>query len=323
MRIIQASQYAEEMNNIAEPALLSIRTSGMMPVKDAKDGEGIYYEIYKTPGAKGAIVLSHGFSENTEKLKEVIYYMVEQGYRVYAVDHRGHGRSFRQSHHPNLANIRRFSDYVEDLHQFVSLIVKTDTDLPLYLYGHSMGGGIAAAYIESYPQDFRKAVLSSPMLKLYLPFPEPVTRLFTGSMCLIGRGDTFGPGQSPYTGLEPFDNSSSANEARFDYYQQKKLANKEFQISATSYSWIYHSVKAIAKIRSAPACAKIRIPVLILRCSADSLIDPKGLDQFAAHTAGCRIVDFDNSRHEIYNSDDSVIAVYYETIFSFLQDQPS
>ena len=318
MRIISAANYSEEMQNTVEPALESIRETGIMPVKDAKSGEGIYYEIYKTPGAKEAVVMSHGFSENTEKIKEVIYYMVEKGYRVYAVDHRGHGRSFRESHHPNLVNLHDFNDYVEDLHQFVSLIVKTDTDLPLFIWGHSMGGGIAATYIEKYPHDFQKAVLSSPMLKLILPLPETITRVFCGLNCLIGRGDTFGPGQGPYKGLEDFKGSSSANKSRFDYYQSKKLAHPEFQISANSYGWIYHSIVAIAKTRSRKACSRVQIPVLILRCTNDALIDPTGLDQFANFTPNTRIIDFDNSRHEIYNSDDSVVAAYLDAIFSFL-----
>lgn len=319
MQIIKAANFAEEMKNTVEPALDAIKTSGIMPVKDAPEGQGIYYDIYKTPNATAAIVMSHGFSENAEKLKEVIYYMVEQGYRVYAVDHRGHGRSFRQSHHPNLANLHSFYDYVEDLHQFVSLIVKTDTNLPLFIWGHSMGGGIAAVYIEKYPDDFKKAVLSSPMLKLKLPMPEWVTRFFSGLVCLIGRSDTFCPGQGEYKGFETFEGSSSSNEARFNYYQHKKASTPAFQISATSYGWIHHSLVAITRARSKRACAKIKIPVLILRCTQDALIDPAGLDQFAKNTRKCRIVDFDNSRHEIYNSDDAVIAAYYNTIFSFLK----
>ena len=319
MRIISAANYAEEMQNTVEPALASIASSGIMPVKGAPEGKGIYYEIYKTPNASKAVVMSHGFSENTEKIKEVIYYMVEKGYRVYAVDHRGHGRSLRESHHPNLVNLHSFDDYVEDLHQFVSLIVKTDTTLPLYIWGHSMGGGIAAAYIEKYPNDFKKAVLSSPMLKIKLPLPEPVTRAFAGAVCLIGKSDTFGPGQSGYKGYENFEGSSSSNEARFNYYQKKKYEHPEFQISANSYGWIYHSIAAIAKVRSKRACGKITIPMLVLRCAQDALIDPTGLDQFVRNTANARIVDFDNSRHEIYNSDDNVIAAYYDTIFSFLE----
>ena len=320
MQILQAANFDEEMRTIADPVLDPIRKTGIMPVKDAPKGEGIYYEIYATKNAKAAMVMSHGFSENTVKIKEIIYYMVAQDYMVFAVDHRGHGRSFRQSPHPNLVHLNNFNDYIEDLHQFVSLIVKTETSLPLFIFGHSMGGGIAAGYIERYPDDFKKAVLSSPMLKLHLPFPERITRVITGVKCLIGQGDTFGPGQGPYKGLEDFEGSSSSNRARFDHYQRLKKDNPPFQISANSYGWIYHSICAIAKIRSRSACARIKIPVLILRCEEDALIDPTGLDQFADHTADCRIIDFNNCRHEIYNSDDHIISAYYDAIFTFLGD---
>ena len=43
---------------------------------------------------------------------------------------------------------------------------------------------------------------------------------------------------------------------------------------------------------------------------------------FAGYCADCRLIDFDNSRHEIYNSDDSVLSVYYGEIFAFLKDMP-
>ena len=320
MRILSSAGYKEEMKTIVLPALAPIHSSGIMPVEEAPEGEGIYYDRYETPNAKAAIVVSHGFSENAEKLKEVIYYMVESGYRVYAVDHRGHGRSFRQSHHPNLANIRAFDDYVEDLHRFVSLIVKTETKLPLFIYGHSMGGAIAASLIEKYPHEFKKAVLSSPMLKLLLPVPEWATVFISGLKILTGKGDTFGPGQRPYEGLEEFEASSSSNEARFNYYQKIKAARSEFQISATSFAWIHHSVRAIKKIRSKAACSKVCIPVLILRCREDALIDPAGPDEFAANTPKTVVLDFDECRHEIYNSDDDVLSRYYEEIFRFLAD---
>ena len=76
MQILHAASYEEEMRTIADPLLDSIRTSGIMPVKGAPEGEGIYYEIYATKDAKAAMVMSHGFSENTVKNKEIIYYMV-------------------------------------------------------------------------------------------------------------------------------------------------------------------------------------------------------------------------------------------------------
>lgn len=318
MNLLSEKNFSEDMKNIVEPMLASIHSSGIMSRKNADDGAGIYYDIYKTPNAKGAIIMSHGFSESAEKLKEIIYYMVQMGYEVYAVDHRGHGRSFRESSHPNLVTVNNFYDYVYDLHDFVSLIVKTETTLPLYLFGHSMGGAISAIYIEKYPNDFKKAILSSPMLKLKLPVAEPLTRLYSGFMCLIGKGNTFGPMQKPYEGFESFEGSSASNEARFNYYQNKKATIPTFQLCAFSYNWLYRSLVAIKKARSKRACAKVKIPALVFICNDDALIDPKGPTEFVKNTETASLIAFSGCRHEIYNSDDNVIAEYYRDLFDFL-----
>lgn len=320
MKLLSAETFKDEMTNTVEPMLNSIHSCGIMPRRETGEGCGIYYDIYKPLNATAAIVISHGFSESAEKFKEVIYYMVQMGYEVYAVDHRGHGRSFRQSHHPNLVFINSFNDYVEDLHDFVSLVVKTETKLPLYLFGHSMGGAVAAIYIEKYPSDFKKAILTSPMLKLKLPIPELITRIYSGAICLVGKGDTFGPMQEPYKGYESFEGSSASNEARFDYYQSKKASTEEFQLCALSYGWLYHSVTAIAKARSKRACSRITIPVLVLICNDDALIDRSGPEQFVNNTESASLSVFSECRHEIYNSDDGVIAEYYKKIFDFLAD---
>jgi len=319
MNIFTSNQLAEQMHEVAEPALAQIHTSGIMQLEDAPGGSGIYYDKYATENAVSCVVISHGFSETAEKFKEMIYYLVSNGYMVYAIDHRGHGRSYRLSSHPCLVHVKHFYDYVEDLHRFVTTVVQAETDLPRYLIGHSMGGAVSATIIEKYPDDFSKAVLSSPMVKLLFPMPTFAVRLISGFMCAIGRSNTFGPGQHPYQGYESFEESASMNEARFDYYQAKKASTKEFQLSAFSYGWLYTSVRTIAKTRSLKECSKITIPVLVFRSGHDTLIDPSGIDEFVKNTPSARLVDVENSRHEIFNSDDEVTAAYYETIFEFFK----
>ena len=39
-------------------------------------------------------------------------------------------------------------------------------DAPLFLFGHSMGGCVSALFLEKYPDTFKAAVLTSPMLKM-------------------------------------------------------------------------------------------------------------------------------------------------------------
>ncbi len=318
MTIIPSATLIEEMKTKIEPMLYQLRESGVLQLPDAKEGEGLYYDHYHTKNARGVIVCCHGFTESAEKFLEIIYYMVTEGYEVYAVDHRGHGRSYRQAKHPNLVTVHDFYDYIDDLHLLITKIVQPATQLPLYLFGHSMGGGIVAGYVEQHPDVCRKAVLSSPMLKLTFSMPVPIVTLISAFNCLIGRIDSFGPNQKPYAGYEPFEFSASSNEERFRYYQEKKASREELQLCACSFGWLYHSIKGIAKIRSAAEGKKVTVPILIERCVSDELIDPTGIDEFAANTPHTTVIDHDRCRHEIYNSDDDVIAAYYNEIFEFL-----
>jgi len=58
-----------------------------------------------------------------------------------------------------------FLDYVEDLKLFISHIKEINNEKPLILYGHSMGGSIAARYALTYQDDIDALVLSSPAFK--------------------------------------------------------------------------------------------------------------------------------------------------------------
>ena len=86
--------------------------------------------------------------------------MYEAGYSVYMNEHRGHGYSDGKTSDCGMVTINDFNTYVYDLHKFVEEVVHIkEKGNSLYLYAHSMGGGIAAMYLEKYPADFCKAVL--------------------------------------------------------------------------------------------------------------------------------------------------------------------
>ena len=83
----------------------------------------------------------------------------ERGYAVYALDHRGHGRSGGER-----ANIERFQYVVSDLGTFVGRAQRQHPDAPVFLLGHSMGGAIALACVVRNPGGLKGLVLSAPAL---------------------------------------------------------------------------------------------------------------------------------------------------------------
>jgi len=311
MNYIIANDYENMMKTIAEPALEKIHSSGI-------HANGIYYDSYKITDPKATIIVSHGLTESGEKFKEVIYYFIQMGYSVYAVDHRGHGRSIREVEDSSLVHIERFDKYAEDLHDIIHDIVMKECEGPYYLYGHSMGGAISIRYLEKYPEDITKTVLSSPMTKILLkPLTERAAMTIAKGMCLAGHDKDYGPGQHPFLPGEKFEESASSNEARFRYYTNKRESTKEFQLSGSSYKWIIEAIKATRRLRSKKECEKIKTKVLLFESTNDTYVDHNGHKMFLNGLHEAEHAVMKNTKHEIYNSDDDIIKEYIERIEKF------
>jgi len=108
---------------------------------------------------RAVVVISHGLAEHGGRYAELAARLVSSGYAVYALDHRGHGRSTGER-----ANIDRFAYVVSDLSAFVGRAQQQHPDAPVFLLGHSMGGAIALDCALRYLGSLRGLVLSAPAL---------------------------------------------------------------------------------------------------------------------------------------------------------------
>ena len=105
------------------------------------------------------LVVSHGLAEHGGRYAAVAAELVDRNCAVYALDHRGHGRSGGPR-----ANIERFEYVVSDLGTFIGRAQRQHPGVPVVLLGHSMGGAIALACALRYEDVLRALVLSAPAL---------------------------------------------------------------------------------------------------------------------------------------------------------------
>lgn len=219
-RVLQEKNYAERMQNGVEPYLAAHAEEFYW---ERESGHPIHVLRYRAFRPRGVVVISHGFTENAEKYKEIVYYFIKEHFHVYLPEHCGHGKSYRLVEDPSLVYVDSYHRYVEDL-LFVARKAKAEAcGLPLVLYSHSMGGGIAAAAAAKAPHLFRKVVLSSPMIRPLtgkVPFAD--AKRIAAFACATERGTQYVVGQKPYQGIENFKQSSSLSRPRFLYYQQKR-----------------------------------------------------------------------------------------------------
>lgn len=108
---------------------------------------------------RAVVAISHGLGEHSGRYAELASRLVAERYAVYALDHRGHGRSSGVR-----ANIGRFDWLVTDLSTFVGRASKQHPGAHVFLVGHSMGGAVAFASALRLQHALTGVVLSAPAL---------------------------------------------------------------------------------------------------------------------------------------------------------------
>lgn len=122
------------------------------------DGLSLYEQRWLPAGESRAVVLLvHGFTEHSGRYARVAGELNRQGYAVYAMDLRGHGKS-----EGDRVFVRTFDDYLADLDQFLGRVRQRESDKPLFLFGHSMGGTIVGLYAARRQPQVNGVVLSAP-----------------------------------------------------------------------------------------------------------------------------------------------------------------
>ena len=127
-------------------------------------GLQLFYSCQKSKiAAKGVVIIAHGYGEHSGRYNHFVDYLTEEGFTVYAFDHRGHGKSegFR-------ADVVRFTDYVKDLATFVDLVLLEEPTLPLFLFGQSTGAVIVTIYAAEHKEKIRGLITSA----IYIKDPE-------------------------------------------------------------------------------------------------------------------------------------------------------
>ena len=213
---ISEDNYAYEMKQIVEPYLNNLESNGYI---EGQEGIDIFYKKYILEDSIGSIVISHGFTEVIDKYNEIIYYFLNNGYSVFAMEHRGHGRSGYLGKDTSQIYVKDYNYYILDLKKFIDEIVVPDSgDKDLFLFAHSMGGGIAAKFLQDYPEYFDAAVLTGPMMEVNTgSFPKFIARPITWVMTNLGLGYSYAAGEEPYTDEYDFEGASTSSEARYSY----------------------------------------------------------------------------------------------------------
>jgi len=290
---------------------------------EREPGKKIHCMYFQADMPEGVVVISHGYTETIEKYTEVIYYFLKKQYSVWMHEHCGHGFSYRLTDDFSLVHVDYFSRYIRDLVFVAREARQKAAGLPVYLYAHSMGGGIGAAAAAKAPELFDKIVLSSPMIRpLTGGVPWRISRDIAAIKCFVGKNGSYVAGQHPYTGKDTFEESCATSEARFNYYNRKRTKEVHFQTCAASYGWL-HGADTLNRYLQQEAWKHICVPVLLFQAAHETVVSVTEQKIFVEKInrngrVKAALVVIPGAKHEIFNSQNDVLAGYWEKVFDFI-----
>ncbi len=235
-------------------------------------GVRIWYQWWRSAAPKAAVVVVHGLGEHSGRYGNIVHCLVPQGYAVYALDHRGHGRSGGPRGH-----IDRFADLTADLERLIAQVKAAEPVLPVFLLGHSLGAAIALQYALERPQGLAGLIVSSPALRR--KFAVPAYKLLLGRL-LSGIWPTF----SMHSGL-PAAQLSHDPQVGAAYVADPLVHDIATARFFTEVTDTMESILANA--------ASLRLPLLVLMSDDDPLVDSGAMRSFFARASSA-----DKTRHE-------------------------
>ena len=229
-----------------------------------KDGVNIYYKDWGPKEAQ-PIVFHHGWPLSADDWDNQMLFFLAEGYRVIAIDRRGHGRSDQVSEGHDMDH------YASD----ASAVVES-LDLRNAVHvGHSTGGGQVARYVAKYGQPqgrVAKAVLVSSVPPLMV------------------KTDA-NPGGTPVEVFDGFRKALAANRAQFyldvasgPFYgfnregadvSQGTIQNWWRQGMIGSAKAHYEGIKAFSETDQTEDLKTITVPVLVMQGDDDQVVPYK------------------------------------------------
>ncbi len=128
------------------------------------DDKTIFYYKWlsnKNAPLKGIIQISHGVGEHAGRYQPIAKVLQNEGYHVYANDHRIHGKSAKSDAFLGFYDgDNYFSDAINDMRQLTEIIKEEHPNKKIILFGHSMGSLLSREYVTLYGKDLEALILS-------------------------------------------------------------------------------------------------------------------------------------------------------------------
>lgn len=201
---------------------------------DSSTGKNKLHARMCVPDAepKAIVQIMHGIAEYIERYDDFMMFLASNGFIVVGDDHLGHGKSIEKEEQKGFFADENGWEYAVCDEEILRLAMKNNyPELPMVVFGHSMGSFLARTHLIKYPGAFDAAIISG-----------------TGNQgkALVTGGLTMG---NMVVGLKgPHYYSDFLNNLAFGSY------NKIYENAKTTHDWLTRDEEVVAKYIADPLC---------------------------------------------------------------------
>lgn len=243
----------------------------------------IYAKEWTPTNPKAVICLVHGLGEHINRYDHFAEYFGNHGFVTIGNDHHGHGQSGgKRGHVPD------YEAFMEEVSQLVVNATERHPDLPIILYGHSMGGNLSLNYVLKRHPKIAGLVVTGPHIQL-----PKAAQPSTGLMMMARIMNKIFPSLQQPNGLDV--NNISTDPLEVKKYQNDPLVHDKISMRT-----------ALSLIEKADFldnyAGKMPIPTLLMHGAEDKITSPQGTINFAKRVQGDVTFKLWNGMvHEIHN----------------------
>ena len=226
------------------------------------------------------VIMVHGHGEHILRYEHWAELFNRNNIGFTGVDLPGHGRSDGKRGHVSGEAV---------LNEMIDIMIresaKTFGSLPVFLYGHSLGGVIVLNYLLKKNPKIKGAIVTSPALKLAF---EPGK----AKLALAAVMKTIMPGLIQPTGL-PVEYLSHDKRV-VEKYVNDPLVHGKISVGLF-HAWMNSSAFSLSH------ASDLKLPLLLVHGSDDKVCSPQGSNEFAGKTGLAEIRIWEGGYHELHN----------------------
>ena len=258
----------------------------------SKDGLKIATFSNHFKSEKGVMIITHGMGEHSMRYMEMVDFFTNVGYTVISFDIRGHGLSEgKRGHSPG------YEFLMDDIERVYTQVKKDYPSLPIFLFGHSMGGNLILNFLLRKPNSICGAIVTGAYLKL--GFEPPKWKIILAKL-----SSSIWPTLSQPTELEL--DALSRNKEVIRKYENDELVHD--RITSAFFINVHFAGQYVIDHAN-----EIKTPLLVMHGMEDRLTSPKGSQEFASNSGeNVHLKMWDGLYHELHNEPEKQEIFNYE-----------